>query len=134
MLSDSESVIALSGKLTDYITEGLSKVATDGVSVYPVSDPASFTYERSFEEKSCTVASMRLDGIVSAITGLSRTRSAELISAGLVQISGIAEENLSREVTVGDTVTVRGYGKFRIDSTDGLTKKSRIRITVKKYT
>lgn len=134
MVSDSEGVIALTGKLANYIADELTKVGSDGVSVAPVENPGTFTYERSFEELSCTVASMRLDGIVSAVTGMSRTKSAAHIVAGFVQLSGIVCEDVAAEVATGDTVTVRGFGKFRIDSTDGMTRKSRIRLSVKKYT
>lgn len=133
MISDSEAVASVSGKLTDYISEELSKVGSDGVKVTPVTDPQSFAFERQYEELSCTVASLRLDGIVAALTGMSRTKSAEYITAGLVQLSGAVCDEGAKEVAVGDTVTVRGYGKFLIDSTDGLTRKSRIRLNVKKY-
>lgn len=133
MISDHESVVALSGKLTDYVTDELTKAGSDGVKVSLYPDPANFYYERQYEEVCCTVASLRLDGVVSALTGLSRTKAAEHVTAGLVQLSGALCDEVAREVSVGDTVTVRGYGKYLLSSTDGLTRKSRLRITAKKY-
>lgn len=133
MLSDSDAVAVISGKLSEYIREELTKAGADGVKVTNHPDPADFVYERKFEEIGCTVASMRLDGIVSAITGMSRTKAAEAISAGFVQLCGAVIDDTAREVGEGDTVTVRGHGKFLIESTDGLTRKSRIRVNVKKY-
>lgn len=132
-VSDFDAVVAISGKLADFVCEELVKAGSDGVTVTVHPDPASFVYSRKFEEISCTVASMRLDGVVSAVTGLSRTRADEYISAGLVQLCGVITDKSASEVSSGDTLTVRGYGKFLIDSTDGLTRKSRIRIKVKKY-
>jgi len=133
MISECEAVAAVSGKLAPYICDELKKAGTDGITVTPLPSPADFVFERQFEEMCVTVASMRLDGIVSAVTGLSRTRSSETITAGLVQISGIVAAENSYEVSEGDTVTVRGFGKYLISSTDGLTRKSRIRLNVKKY-
>lgn len=133
MISDHEAVTAISGKLTDFVCDELTKAGADGVKVSLHPDPAGFCYERRFEEVCCTVASLRLDGIVSALTGMSRTKAAEHITAGLVQLSGILCDEVAREVGLGDTITVRGYGKFLLSSTDGLTRKSRIRIIAKKY-
>ncbi|MBQ7827695.1 MAG: hypothetical protein IJ386_05450 [Clostridia bacterium] len=133
MISDHEAVAVLSGKLTDYVAEELTKAGADGVKVSLHPDPANFYYERQFEEVCTTVASLRLDGIVSALTGMSRTKAAEHITAGLVQLSGTLCDEVARDVSVGDTLTVRGYGKYLLSSTDGLTRKSRLRITAKKY-
>jgi len=133
MVSDSEAVVALTGRLTEYITDELSKVGSDGVKVSVVDSPQNFVYERQFEESVCTVASLRLDGVVSAFTGMSRTKAAEHIIAGQVQLSGCVSDDVSREVLVGDTVSVRGYGKYLVFSADGVTRKGRIRIIVKKY-
>lgn len=133
MISERKAVTAVSGKLFEYISDELGKVGSDGVNVERVSCPGDFVFERQFEEMGVTVASMRLDGVVSAVTGLSRTKAVERISAGFVQLSGLVCDAVSAEVSEGDTVTVRGYGKYLIASTDGLTRKSRIRVNVKKY-
>ncbi len=133
MLSDHDAIAVISGKLSEYIMDELVKAGSDGVTVSVHPDPASFVYERQFEELQCTVASMRLDGIVSAVTGMSRTKSDEYITAGLVRLGGNVCDKSSAEVSVGDAVTVRGYGKYLIFSTDGVTRKDRIRLNVKKY-
>ncbi len=133
MISESEAAAAVNGKLFEYIKDEFKKAGTDGVRIDAVADPASFVYERQFQEICVTVASLRLDGVVSAVTGLSRTKATEHITAGLVQLSGITETEGSVDVSVGETVTVRGYGKFLISAEDGVTRKSRIRLNVKKY-
>lgn len=133
MLSERCAVLALTGKLCPYVTGGLTKVGNDGVKVTVPEAPQEFTFERRFEEMLVTVASLRLDGVVSAVTGLSRTKAAELISAGLVKLSDTVIQDASAALEEGQSVTIRGYGKFLLSSTDGLTRKSRIRLTVKKY-
>ena len=133
MMSPSEAAVALSGKLFDYVSSELTKVGSDGVRVSLAANAGEFVFERKFEEMSVTVASLRLDGVVSAVTGLSRTRASEMICAGLVQLSGIVCDNTAAEVRAGDTLSVRGYGKFLAAGTDGVTRKSRIRVIIKKY-
>lgn len=34
---------------------------------------------------------------------------------------------------IGDVFSVRGYGKFRIDTMDGVSRKGRYHITIQKY-
>ncbi len=133
MISPSSAVLSITGKLCPYISEELTKVGSDGVRVSAVSDPGNFIFERKYQEMHVTVASMRLDGIVSAVTGLSRTKAALLIEGGLVRVSDTVTEDVSASVEAGESVTVRGYGKFLVSDTDGVTKKSRIRLLVKKY-
>lgn len=133
MTSDSSAVLASVGKLTPYICGELTKVGSDGVRVKPLDSPESFTFERKTEEISVTVASMRLDGVISAVTGMSRSSSAELISSGLVRLSDSVQENPAAEVRVGMSVSVRGFGKFSVLSTDGFTRKSRIRLIIGRY-
>ncbi len=133
MISDFDGVAAVTGKLSSFICEEFVKAGSDGVSVSPHPSPGDFSFERQFEEISCTVASMRLDGIVSAVTGMSRSKADEYIASGLVLLCGTVTDKGASEVMPGDTVTVRGYGKFFVESTDGMTRKSRIRLNIKKY-
>ncbi len=133
MISGSSAVVALTGKLFEYVSSELSKVGSDGVRISLVPEPDKFVFERQFEEIGVTVASMRLDGVVSAVTGMSRTRASEQICAGLVQLSGIVCTDTSADVKPGDNLSVRGYGKFLVAATDGVTRKSRIRVVIKKY-
>ena len=127
------AVAAVSGKIADFVCENLKKVATDAVRVDVLGDPENFSFERKFEERVLTVASMRLDCVVAAITGLSRTNTLELIERDAVEVSYTPAASPSQNVREGDELTVRGYGKFIVYSDEGLTRKSRIRLTVRRY-
>jgi len=132
-ISTTEAVVALSSALVPFISENLISVGRDSVTVSLLSNPAAFSFERKFEEIFVTVASMRLDCIVSAVTGMSRTSSADAIVVGSVQVLGTVCDNISHILRIGDTIAVRGHGKYLVAKEDGLSKKSRIRLTLKKY-
>lgn len=132
-LSSSLFVVALSDALSDFVTDSLERVGSDTVHVTPTASPELFRFDRQYEETRLTVASMRLDCIVSAVTGMSRTRTAEAVSDGAVQLSGELCDSVSRTVCIGDTLSVRGYGKYIISEEEGLSRKARIRLIVKKY-
>lgn len=80
-----------------------------------------------------TVASLRLDSIIGAGFGLSREKAAALIRSGHVSVSGLACEKPDRQLTGGETVSARGFGKFRLTEESGVTKKGRIRIEIEKF-
>jgi RNA-binding protein YlmH len=80
-----------------------------------------------------TVASARIDCVISALCGVSRSKAAELIEGGFVSLNSIMCDKTTRTVRNSDKVTVRGKGKFIIDNLNDLSKKGRIILKYKKY-
>ena len=80
------------------------------------------------------MASLRLDNIVRSVTGTSRTAAVEkYIMPQLVQLDGTVCTDVSKQLCEGDIFSVRGKGKFRLESVGGTGRKGNIHITVKKY-
>ena len=80
-----------------------------------------------------TVASLRLDCVVAVIVKTSRSSAVELIDEQKVSINSVMCQKATREVAVGDKITVRGYGKFSVVSADGVTKKGRTVLITETY-
>ena len=72
------------------------------------------------------VASLRCDGIVSAVWRLSRSQGQTLFSQKKVFVNGRLTENGSQMLKDGDTVSVRGFGKFIFRGEKNTTKKGRL--------
>ncbi|MBP1918586.1 YlmH/Sll1252 family protein [Youngiibacter multivorans] len=81
------------------------------------------------EERTGIVASLRLDGVVAMLAGTSRTKALESISRGQVLLNYSEEKEKSCEVKEGDTITIRGKGKFKMGLISGETQKGNLRIT-----
>ena len=96
-------------------------------------DIAALPKGRGFEEKEYTVPSLRLDAVVSAVTGLPREKSKHLILSGSVSRNHLECSNCSKQVEVNDVLTVRGKGKYVINGVLGETKKHRIKISIIHY-
>ncbi len=73
-----------------------------------------------------TVSSPRLDAILSDSLHLSRARSADLIRAGHVSLNHREELRTDRILHPGDLLSVRGFGRVRIDSIGEETRKGRL--------
>lgn len=80
-----------------------------------------------------TLASMRLDGVVSAGFRISRTLAAQAITAGKVAVDGLLCEKPDKTVAQGSKISLRGSGKIKLEKVNGQTKKGRISVEIHRY-
>ncbi|HML37716.1 MAG TPA: YlmH/Sll1252 family protein [Bacillota bacterium] len=89
--------------------------------------------ENRVEEKRDTVASLRLDNLVSSSFSLSRGKAAEAIESGLVFVNGMQSLKTDRQMKEGDKLVLRGKGKVLLKEVGGVTRKDRTYIVLDKY-
>ena len=89
--------------------------------------------KKEFTELKTTVASLRIDAIISSCYGISREESNIIIKNGKVNLNYKEVQSASKQVKEGDLISVRGFGRFILESILGETRKDRIRIVIKKY-
>ena len=80
-----------------------------------------------------TVASLRLDSVVSSGFRIGRSQAAQYILAGKAAIDGLPCEKPDRAVSEGCRISVRGLGKIRLTQVGNQTKKGRIGVTIDQY-
>lgn len=80
-----------------------------------------------------TVASLRLDAVLSAGLGSGRSRAAALVRGEKVRVNWRHISQPAFSVKQGDIITVRGRGRLEISAAGGQTRKGRTRISLKKY-
>ena len=127
------AVILCDKVVAAFICENLFKIGSDTVKVREVSLADIELPERRFLHIGDTVASPRLDGVVSALISVSRERAKEIVADGAVELDYETCERPDKTVSDGSLLTVRGYGKFRINSLGDKTKKGRFRLDADKY-
>lgn len=89
--------------------------------------------EEQLEHMSLSVASLRLDGIVSDVYHMSRAKVMPPIKAGRCKVNWKPEEDPGAALKEGDVVSLQGFGRFKVLQVEGVTKKGRIRVKVGKY-
>ena len=89
--------------------------------------------EPEIKEIRDTVASLRLDSVISSGFRIGRSLAAQYISAGKAAIDGMPCEKPDKTVTEGTKVSVRGLGKLKLASVNGRTKKDRISVVIHRY-
>lgn len=80
-----------------------------------------------------TLASLRLDGVVSSGFRISRGLAASAISAGKVAIDGLPCEKPDKIVSQGCRISLRGSGKLKLAQVNGQTRKGRISVEIHRY-
>ena len=82
---------------------------------------------------SAVVSSLRLDGVLAAAYRLSRSEAADCIRSGLVKVNHLACDRVDMPLSEGVLLSMRGSGRVRLLSVDGMTRKQRIGITLFRY-
>ena len=133
-------IIVSEGETQTFVTEVAAKAILDSVTKIgrvgvKITDDVDFRLdaEQKYKEISGTVASLRLDCIVSLAANLSREKAAALIRSDRVEINHFTAASVSQELKEGDILSVRGSGRYILSGIDGLTKKGRIHINLRKY-
>ena len=70
--------------------------------------------QEKVKEIKTTVASLRLDAIVSSGFGISRTKAADAIKGERVQVNWQPAKGPSQEVRQGDVISLRGKGRMEL--------------------
>ena len=80
-----------------------------------------------------TVAALRLDAVLAAGFSTSRSKAADLISAGRVAVNHRECMKGDRTVAEGDVLTCRGLGKCVVKEVLGASKKGRVMLILERY-
>lgn len=132
LVEEGRAVVFLTNEVCDFVLNEITKIGKIGVTV-----------TRGFEgvlpkssvlaEFSDTIASCRVDCVVSALASVSRTKANELIETGLVSVNTVVCQKVTKEINENDVISIIGKGKFIIVSLSSKTKKQRTVLVYKKY-
>ncbi|MDO5089200.1 MAG: YlmH/Sll1252 family protein [Leptotrichiaceae bacterium] len=134
ILNEGKGYIPVSEKIADYILSELKQIGRTPCIVEEVDvKNTEVIPEYKYDDRFITVPSKRLDSIISAITNLSRAKVIEPIEKGKVLVDYSEEKNKARMLETGSLITIRGFGKYKLFSEHGETKKGKERLLIKKY-
>lgn len=132
LVNKGRAVAFVKHDIADFVLSQIDKVGSKGVKVSKFLGD-DLPLSENFEMLEFSVASLRLDVIISAVCSLSRDKSTKLITAENVSVNHYIQTNVSKTLQEGDCFTIRKYGKFVFTEILGYTKKGRIRISVKHF-
>lgn len=89
--------------------------------------------EIKIEEIKIIVPSLRLDNIVSDLARTSRSKASQIIAGERVFVNGQSEIKVSKQIKLGDVITIRGKGRFVVKELAGSTRSGRTVLIIEKY-
>lgn len=132
LIEEKNAWIFCSQSMSDFISKNLIKVKHTSV-LCEISEELPYFSSRDIQEVKIQIPSERIDGIVAKVYKLSRSESAELFRQKRIFVEGRLCENNSRLLKTGDTVSVRGYGKFEYRGEAGLSRKGKLNVLIGYY-
>ena len=123
--------LVIKSEISEYILMNLTRVGRGKVKVREISlgelKPGSIEYKDIF----ATVPSLRLDALMSSAWNLSRSISQGLVESKRVRVNWEPIERVSKDIEEGDIISVKGYGRFILNSIKGISKKGRVRVELR---
>ena len=113
----------------DYLLENFVSVGRNCVKCSYSELPEEYK-KAALKEITIQVASPRADAVIAKVYNLSRKDTIPYFTEKKVSVNGHIVENNDKMLAAGDTVSVRGFGKFNLLSEGGLSRKGKLNLTV----
>lgn len=132
IVKNNSAYIFCTEKIAPHILDNLFKIKRTDIKCYVCDNiPSESLFETQIIR--LTVSSLRADCLVAALTHLSRGKTDELFREKRVFINGASCEKADTLVKIGDKLSVRGVGKFRLHDISGKSKKGKTVLEIEKY-
>ncbi len=130
---ENAAVIIVADDKAEYISSNLDQVGRLPVHCMVI-DPGQLAPAKDDgKDVKGTVASLRVDAVLSLGFGISRARVVRLVKGGVVRVNWRPINSPSIQLTEGDQVSLKGRGRLIITSVGDETRKGRIHLKLKKY-
>ncbi len=120
-------------EIAPYVLQNLSSAGRTHLHLEPIPLSQVQIAAPRVQEIKDTVASLRLDSILSSGFRISRGLACDYIAAGKAQVDGLPCEKPDKTVAEGMKMSVRGLGKIKLARVVGQTKKGRISVVIHRY-
>ncbi len=120
-------------EITPYILQNLTSAGRTHLHLQQIPLSQVQIAEPQIKEIRDTVASLRLDSIISSGFRIGRSLACQHIAAGKAQVDGLPCEKPDKQIAEGMKISVRGMGKIKVASIHGQTKKGRISVVIHRY-
>ena len=114
--------------LQNFTSAGRTRLHLEQIPLSEASIP-----EPEIKEIKDTLASLRLDSVISSGFRIGRSLAAQYVIQGKAAIDGLPCEKPDKTVSEGVKISVRGLGKIKLHSINGKTKKDRISVVIHRY-
>ncbi len=133
LVSEGLAQVIVKREMADFLEMNLSKAAKANLEcdIAPLSE--LFIPEVEAKEITDTLASLRLDAACASAFSMSRGNAARLIEAKKVYINDLPCEKCDKQLSEGDKIRIKGFGRAFLSETGGTSRKGRTFVKFKVY-
>jgi len=132
LIHENFAQIILHMDILPFIIYNLQSVGKETVKTRIIGLSEIIRDKEQYHEIDATVSSLRLDAVLSAALNLSRASSTNYIRNSRVKVNWQPITQPSFVVNEGDLMSVNGFGRLRLHSIIGTTRKGKIRVQIRK--
>ena len=132
VVADDGAVVFVRSEVFSYILENLTLVGRQAVILSEYESDGE-SLGAVYESVEVLVTSLRIDNFISSVCKCSRQTANELISGDKVFVNYSCVSKSSKSLSGGDTVSIRGFGKYKVGEVLRKTKSDRLVLSVLQY-
>ena len=121
---------SIASHLASYAIMTITKIGNVSVTLKEVSKDDWISNQENYSQSFVLLSSMRLDNVLATVLNLSRSNALKLIASGKVKLNYSQIEKANQTVMIGDMISVRGYGRFRLAQQEGFSKSGKAKIVI----
>lgn len=129
---NARAILFALARMEDYLRANWTQAGRAGLKVGRLRDLGELPAPRG-EVRRITVQSPRLDAVLAAVFNMSRAEAQRAVRSGRVRVSFVECEDIDRQLEVGDVVSARGLGRFKLLEDQGRTRRDRLGMSVFRY-
>lgn len=123
----------VTAEIAPYVEQNFTSAGRTHIRISRISHDQIRIPEPEVKEIKDTLASLRLDSVISSGFRIGRSLASQYVTQGKAAVDGLPCEKPDKAVTEGAKISVRGLGKIKLIAINGKTKKDRISVTIHRY-
>ncbi|SDN25295.1 RNA-binding protein [Alkalicoccus daliensis] len=131
LISGNRIQIVAAGEIAGYLEQQFTSVGRASVTMLSISLDDLLEPAEVSKDLSVTVSSMRLDTVLSEAFKISRSKIKPLIQNEKVKVNWKVIIDPSVTIEEGDVLSLRGSGRCKVESVEGVTKKGKLRVQLR---
>lgn len=131
VLETGKIYVAICEEFASFIVQHFNKVGRHSISLMEVDIKGLEKLEQYIEDE-YIISSMRLDVVVASLMKASRSQVFEYMKQGNIQLNFKVEHNHSYQCKIGDVISIKRYGRYKLLTQKSVTKSGRIVVIIGK--
>lgn len=132
LVHDGFAQLMVNRQFLHYFWGNIQKIARVSVNLKEIDLNSLLLVQKEESLIDITLSSLRIDRLIASVLKLSRSQAIKLVESEKVKVNYRIITKSSDSIAIGDLVSVRGFGRFKLLQDNGFTKNGKYKITLSK--